>query len=303
MKNLTRKDFRCFHRLRVRWVEVDMQKIVFNAHYLMYFDTAMSDYWRALAMPYEPAMQQLEGDLYVKKATVEYHASARMDELLDVALRCARVGNSSIVFQGVIFRGDQVLITAELLYVFADPTTQKARPVPQALREIFRAYEAGEDMLRVQCGDWSTLGPAARALRLEVFVQEQGIPKEMECDQADTHALHAVVFNRLGQAVGTGRLLAPSPNEPATARVGRMAVHRVLRGSQVGRRLMQALMDAAAARGDQRVALHAQRSAEGFYARLGFGSDGEPFEEAGIAHIGMVRLLREAQASPLQRAR
>jgi YbgC/YbaW family acyl-CoA thioester hydrolase len=49
---LYRSDFRCFHRLRVRWAEVDMQKIVFNGHYLMYIDTAMSDYWRALALPY-----------------------------------------------------------------------------------------------------------------------------------------------------------------------------------------------------------------------------------------------------------
>ena len=48
---MNRKDFRFFHRLRVRWAEVDMQKIVFNAHYLMYFDTAVADYWRALAMP------------------------------------------------------------------------------------------------------------------------------------------------------------------------------------------------------------------------------------------------------------
>ena len=68
---MKREEFRFFHRLRVRWAEVDMQKIVFNAHYLMYFDTAVADYWRALAMPYEEAMQQLQGDLYVKKATVE----------------------------------------------------------------------------------------------------------------------------------------------------------------------------------------------------------------------------------------
>ena len=51
MTELHRKsDFRFFHRLRVRWAEVDMQKIVFNAHYLMYVDTAVADYWRALAM-------------------------------------------------------------------------------------------------------------------------------------------------------------------------------------------------------------------------------------------------------------
>ena len=55
----TREDFRFFHRLRVRWAEVDMQKIVFNAHYLMYFDTAIGDYWRVLALPYEAAMRHL----------------------------------------------------------------------------------------------------------------------------------------------------------------------------------------------------------------------------------------------------
>ena len=68
---MNRNDFRLLHRLRVRWVEVDLQKIVFNGHYLMYFDTAMADYWRALAVPYEDTMYQLGGDLYVKKASLE----------------------------------------------------------------------------------------------------------------------------------------------------------------------------------------------------------------------------------------
>jgi len=64
------QDFRFLHRLRVRWAEVDMQKIVFNAHYLMYFDVAVTEYWRTLALPYEDAMHQLGGELYVKKASV-----------------------------------------------------------------------------------------------------------------------------------------------------------------------------------------------------------------------------------------
>ena len=59
-----RAEFRHFDRLRVRWVEVDMQKIVFNGHYLMYFDTAVAGYWRALALPYHDTMQQLQGDLF-----------------------------------------------------------------------------------------------------------------------------------------------------------------------------------------------------------------------------------------------
>ena len=83
---MKRSDFRFFHRLRVRWAEVDMQKIVFNAHYLMYFDTAIADYWRALAMPYDEAMALLGGDIFLKKGAIEFHASARMDDRLDLRL-------------------------------------------------------------------------------------------------------------------------------------------------------------------------------------------------------------------------
>ena len=73
---MQRQDFRFFHPLRVRWVEVDMQKIVFNGHYLMYFDTAVGDYWRNLVLPYEQTMHELGGDLYVVKSSLEYKASA-----------------------------------------------------------------------------------------------------------------------------------------------------------------------------------------------------------------------------------
>jgi YbgC/YbaW family acyl-CoA thioester hydrolase len=279
-----REDFRFIHRLRVRWSEVDMQKIVFNAHYLMYFDTAVADYWRALALPYEEAMHLLGGDLYVKKASVEFHASARMDDQLEVALRCGRMGTSSMVFGGAIFRGEQLLITCELVYVFADPATQTSRPVPTALREILLGYEAGESMLQVRTGSWAELGTAAAPLRTRVFVQEQQIPAELEWDADDAAALHAVAFNRLGQPVATGRLLAGATG---AGRIGRMAVHPVLRGSGVGRQVLQALLSAAAARGDREVMLHAQRSAEAFYRRQGLRARGQAFEEAGIPHIEM----------------
>lgn len=70
-----------------------------------------------------------------------------------------------------------------------------------------------------------------------------------------------------------------------------MAVSRVLRGSGLGRTLLQALMAAARRRGDTDVLLHAQRSAEGFYSRLGFRSRGQPFDEVQIPHIEMVKSL------------
>ena len=284
---MKRQDFRFFHRLRVRWAEVDMQKIVFNAHYLMYFDTAVADYWRAVGLPYEAAMQQLDGDIYVKKATVEYHASARADDQLDVALKCARIGTTSMVFSGAIFRDDRLLITCELVYVFADPATQTARPVPALLRDLLEDYEAGQPVVTVVTGDWAALGEDAARVRTEVFVQEQSIPVEMEWDEADASALHAVARNRLGQPLATGRLLV---HAPGVGKIGRMAVSRVMRGADLGREILQTLLSAAWARGDQEVLLHAQRSAEGFYARLGFMTRGQEFDEVGIPHVEMFTL-------------
>jgi YbgC/YbaW family acyl-CoA thioester hydrolase len=265
-----------------------MQKIVFNAHYLLYFDVAIADYWRALALPYEVTMQTLQGDSFVKKATLEYHASARLDDQLEVALKCSRIGNSSFTFSGAIFRGEQKLISCELIYVFADPTTQTSKTLPNAMRAVLLGYEAWEPMVHIEVGSWQDLGPPASQVRNEVFVDEQGIPMAMQADAADDSAVHVLARNRLGLPVATGRLLQQAPG---VGRIGRMAVNRVLRGSNLGRDVLRALMQAAAQRGDHAVMLHAQRTAEGFYARLGFMPRGEPFEEAGIVHIEMVQAL------------
>lgn len=283
-----RSDFRFFHRLRVRWVEVDMQKIVFNGHYAMYLDTAMGDYWRELALPYEASMQALGGELYVKRLALEYHASAHYDDVLDVGLSCRRIGNSSIELVGAIFRGDQLLVSGELLYVFADPVTQTSRRVPDVLRSLLLDHAAGQAVVQIRSGDWATLGADAARVRTEVFIEEQAIPLDEEWDAADTSALHAVVYNRLDQALATGRLLV---HAPGVARIGRMAVLRPMRGIGLGADVLRALMEAARRRGDREVLLHAQISARGFYERLGFQPRGEVFHEVDIPHIEMTRLL------------
>jgi YbgC/YbaW family acyl-CoA thioester hydrolase len=283
-----RADFRHLERHRVRWVEVDMQAIVFNGHYLMYFDTAVAGYWRSLALPYHDTMQALGGDLYVRKATLEYEASARYDEALDTGIRCERVGNTSMLLQAAVFRGEQRLVHGELVYVFADPATQKSRPVPAALREVLLAFEAGKPMLDVRVGSWRELAGAAGPIRHAVFTQEQGIDAALDNDGADDSAIHAVAFNRLGVPLGTGRLLAVAPG---IAKIGRMAVVAPLRGASVGRQLLDALLAAARARGDHEAMLHAQSSAVGFYLRNGWRPRGPVFEEAGIAHQEMVLRL------------
>ncbi len=265
-----------------------MQKIVFNGHYLMYFDTAVTEYWRKLAMPYAETMHQLGGDLFVKKASIEYHASAEMDDFLTVCMRCDRIGNSSMTFVGAIFRGDELLITSELVYVYADPVAKKSQPIAAPLRDMMEGFERGEDMVQVHVGSWHDFKHLASPLRTEVFVHEQKVPAEMEWDHEDDTALHAVALNRMGMPLATGRLLQ---HAPSVARIGRMAVKKPMRGSDLGHRVLHALMDAAKNRGDTQVVLHAQCNAEGFYTRAGFVPHGAIFEEAGIAHIEMVRQL------------
>ena len=70
-----------------------------------------------------------------------------------------------------------------------------------------------------------------------------------------------------------------------------MAVLRAIRGGSFGRQVLNALCDAALARGDHTAKLSAQRSAEGFYERLGFKVVGEPFDEVGIPHVHMEKAL------------
>ena len=281
---MKRSDFRFFHRLRVRWAEIDMQKIVFNGHYLTYLDTAVTAYWGRVALPYETAFHILGGELYVKKATLEYHASALMDDDLSVGMKCSRLGKSSMVFEAGIFRGDKLLIRGELIYVFADPKTQTSKPIPEALRNILLIYEAGESVVDLKLGTWEALKDFAAPLRTEVFVEEQEIPQDLEWDEHDVTALHALVVNKLGQPVATGRLLQP---QPKIAQIGRMAVSKPLRGGSLGRMVMDAFIEAARKRGDHEVILHAQCSAEGFYRRMGFKAHGEVFQDAGIDHIEM----------------
>jgi YbgC/YbaW family acyl-CoA thioester hydrolase len=281
--------FRHVEALRVRWAEVDMQKIVFNGHYLMYIDTAVAGYWRSMAMPYQATMESHCGDLFVRKVTLEYEGSARYDDQLQVGIRCARIGNSSMHLQAAVWRGGHRLVHGELVYVFADPAAQRALPVPPALRAMIDGFEAGESMLSVQCGGWATLGDNARSVRDAVFIEEQGIPVALEHDAADATAVHAVAFNRLGQAVGTGRLIELGSG---VAKIGRMAVLASVRGAGIGKPLLEALVQAARARGDTEVTLSSQAQAIGFYRRAGFVSQGAAFEEAGIAHQAMTLSLR-----------
>ncbi len=286
----SRENFRFFTKLRVRWVEVDMQKIVFNGHYLMYLDTAIADYWRALGLPYERAMQALKGDLFVVKSSLEYHGSALYDDILDIGLKCAKVGNSSVLISGGIFKNQTCLVSAEMVYVFANPQTKQSMTVPTQVRQLLEDFESNRPVTQTRMGTWSELKDHALPLRMEVFVHEQGVPADMEQDADDDTSQHIVLKNALEQTVATARLL-PAVN--GVSRIGRMAVDRQLRGHGLGSILLNTLIHEAKQRGDAQIRLHAQRPAQSFYAKHGFKTVGETFIEAGIEHVEMMLHLKD----------
>jgi acyl-CoA thioester hydrolase len=127
--------------MRVRWAEVDRQGIVFNAHYLMYFDVAITEYYRALGYPYPQGLAQHGTDLFVKKAEVEYQASAGYDDEIEVCVRVARLGRSSLEFQLELYRADQLLVGGKVVYVNADPETRKSARLPEFLRAAIKRFE------------------------------------------------------------------------------------------------------------------------------------------------------------------
>lgn len=137
-------EFRHRLEMRVRWAEVDMQGVVFNAHYLMYADVCVTEYWRAIGLNYPEDLTGHGSDTFVRKATVDYFAAARYDDELYVCGRSARIGNSSLRFLVEIFRRSetsQPLIGVELVYVNADPVKRKSLPWSARVRECIRAYE------------------------------------------------------------------------------------------------------------------------------------------------------------------
>lgn len=129
-------------------------------------------------------------------------------------------------------------------------------------------------------GDWAAMQADAKPIRLEVFVQEQNVPADLEMDERDAVCLHAVAYDGAGQPQGTGRLLPDG-------HIGRMAVLRKARGAGVGGAILKGLMDKARERGDRRVVLSAQTHAAAFYLAHGFAKAGDVFYEAGIPHIEM----------------
>lgn len=140
--------------------------------------------------------------------------------------------------------------------------------------------------MRVELADTESAYEDALSVRYDVFVDEQGVPEDLEVDEHEDTATHFVAYDD-GAAVGAARL---REYEAGVGKVERVAVRKARRGEGVGAALMDAVEAAAAERFDE-LYLHAQLHVEGFYADRGYERDGDVFTEAGIEHVAMRQSL------------
>ena len=149
---MVKGDFRFHTDLRVRWMECDAQGIVYAGTYMDYQEVAHADYFRNPGFSIYKVAQRGYFDTAMVKATLEYSAPARVDDILDIYVRVSRIGNTSVTLDMEIYlQGtDKRLTTGQAVCVGYDPATGTTRPVPADLRELIQHYEAKGEVLPLE---------------------------------------------------------------------------------------------------------------------------------------------------------
>ena len=146
---MAKSDFRFSTLVRVRWMECDAQGIVFNGAYLGYLEIAQAEYFRNLGFSIYKIAQRGYFDSAVVKASLEFKAPARIDDVLELHSRVSRIGNTSITLEVEIYRQDSagLLSWIQAVYVGFYPQTMETRPVPDDIRSLVEHYEATGEVL------------------------------------------------------------------------------------------------------------------------------------------------------------
>lgn len=142
--------------------------------------------------------------------------------------------------------------------------------------------------LRIRLAERPAEFPVVYKIRYRVFQVEQGIDPSLEFDDQEDASEHVLAYLD-GKPVGTARFRLL---DAQTAKVERMAVLSEARGLGIGRKLMEKVLELLAVAQVSVVLLHAQVPVKGFYEKMGFMPEGEEFEEAGISHVKMRKLLK-----------
>lgn len=121
------------HQLRVRYSECDQQGVVFNGHYLFYYDVALNELWRDRVGLYHEMVDR-GVDVVVAEANIRFRAAARFDDLLDIAMPVKHLGTTSLIIQPEFRVGDRVIADGEIRHVFVDPATLVKKAMPEEIR-------------------------------------------------------------------------------------------------------------------------------------------------------------------------
>ena len=141
---MAKSDYKFIRTLRVRWKECDIQGIAFYGSYLDYLEVGEAEYFRNLGINTLQEEARKKFDLAAVKLTVEFKSSARVDELIDLHMKIASMGRSSLVESAEIYRSgtDELLVILERISVNFDSSKAKSRRIPDDIRETIEKFEA-----------------------------------------------------------------------------------------------------------------------------------------------------------------
>tara|TARA_B100000029_G_C16746298_1_gene656427 strand:+ start:48 stop:470 length:423 start_codon:yes stop_codon:yes gene_type:complete len=135
--------YKFFYTIRVRYAEVDAQGIVFNAHYLTYFDCAITEYYRKIKYNYIAEVKKTKKDFHVIKTTIEYKKPILFDQIIDVGVRVYKIGNSSITFDISLFANNKNILLAKgnIIQVYTDQIKKCATPLSKSFVLKIKRFE------------------------------------------------------------------------------------------------------------------------------------------------------------------
>ena len=131
------------YNFRIRYSEVDAQKIVYNSHYLTFLDVSIFEFFDAIGFNQEKYIKETNNEFHTVRAVVEYKAPATLGDTIEVLTRIKKIGNSSITFQQEIYlhESDKLLATGEIVWVNTNQEEMVPTTVPDFLRQLLKDYQ------------------------------------------------------------------------------------------------------------------------------------------------------------------
>ena len=131
------------YNFRIRYSEVDAQKIVYNSHYLTFLDVSIFEFFDAIGFNQEEYIRETNNEFHTVRAVVEYKAPATLGDTIEVLTRIKKIGNSSITFQQEVYlhESDKLLATGEIVWVNTNQEEMVPTTVPDYLRQLLKDYQ------------------------------------------------------------------------------------------------------------------------------------------------------------------